>query len=99
MARKPMVTRKFLVTRCVLMMVDVTTGEVYNDATTITRAPKNEEKLMAIVRKKVEDDEHKVVAIVDKKMKIQHRAQEEDFYIENSEVVLEEDYVESEENN
>lgn len=66
MARKPMVTRSFEVTKVNVMMCNTITAEVHNKEFEVPRTYKDNEKLLKVVKEMVETDSDKVVTIVDK---------------------------------
>ena len=66
MARKPMVTRSFEVTRVNVMCCDTDTAEVTNIEREIPRTYKDDNKLLKVVKEAIETDTLKVVTVVDK---------------------------------
>lgn len=66
MARKPMVTRSFEVTRVNVMMCNTISAEVHNKEFEVPRTYKDNDKLLKVVKEMVETDSDKVVTIVDK---------------------------------
>lgn len=66
MARKPMVTRSFEVTKVNVMMCNTITAEVHNKEFEVPRTYKDNDKLLKVVKEMVETDSDKVVTIVDK---------------------------------
>ena len=66
MARKPMVTRSFEVTKVNVMMCNTITAEVHNKEFEVPRTYKDNEKLLKVVKEMIETDSDKVVTIVDK---------------------------------
>lgn len=67
MARVPMVTRTITTTEVNVMCLDVEKGEPINKDVTVSRAFKDDEKLLKEVKKIVETDAIKAVHIVDKR--------------------------------
>lgn len=66
MARKPMVTRSFEVTRVNVMMCNTESAEVQNKDIEVPRTYKDNEKLLKVVKEIAETKTDKVVTIVDK---------------------------------
>lgn len=61
----PMVTRTCITTKCVLMGVDTSAGDVFNATVEIPRAHKDMNKLLKLCKETYgEDDTHKIVSIV-----------------------------------
>lgn len=68
MARKPMVTRSFEVTRVNAMVCDTITAEVSNIERELPRTYKDSKKLLAVAKEVIETESLKVVTIVDSKV-------------------------------
>lgn len=66
MARKPMVTRSFEVTRVNVMMCNTESAEVSNKEFEVPRTYKDADKLLKVVKETAETKTDKVVTIVDK---------------------------------
>ena len=66
MARKPMVTRSFEVTRVNVMMCNTESAEVSNKEFEVPRTYKDANKLLKVVKETAETSTDKVVTIVDK---------------------------------
>lgn len=64
MARAPMVTRTIATTNATLMMVDTTAGEVYNKDVVLPRTYEDDKAVLKAAKKQYEDEEHKVVQVV-----------------------------------
>ncbi len=66
MARKPMVTRTITTTQVTALCMDIHKCEPCNITVVLPRTFKDEEKLLKAVRGQVDNDDVKVVHIVDK---------------------------------
>ena len=66
MARKPMVTRSFDVTKVNVMCVDTNAGEVINKDFELPRTYKDDEKILKTVQSIITDTGIKAVSVVDK---------------------------------
>lgn len=66
MARKPMVTRTITTTQVTALCMDIHKCEPCNITVVLPRTFKDEEKLLKAVRAQVDNDDVKVVHIVDK---------------------------------
>ena len=66
MARKPMVTRSFDVTKVNVMCVDTNAGEVINKDFELPRTYKDDEKILKTVQSIITDAGIKAVSVVDK---------------------------------
>lgn len=66
MARKPMVTRTIVTTKCNVLCLDVETAEPFNQIVTLPRTYKDEKKLLKRVEEEVNSDSVKAVHIVGK---------------------------------
>ena len=84
MARKPMVTRSFEVTRVNVMCVNTVTAEVHNIDLEVPRKYDNEDKLMKVVKSMIETDEEKAVQIVDKSVYSKLYGMSEADFLKNS---------------
>lgn len=79
MARTKMVTRTIVTTKCVALCINVQTAEPYNQDFTLAGAYEDEKKLLKEL-KKYEDDDHKIVHIVDtEQVETLYGMTEEDF--------------------
>lgn len=67
MARRKMVTRTITATETTCLCMNVTTAEPMNETYRLVGRFTDDEKLLKNLRKQYETDEHKIVAIVDKK--------------------------------
>ena len=67
MARKPMVTRTITTTQVTALCMDIHKCEPCNITVVLPRTFKDEQKLLKAVREQVDNDDIKVVHIVDKK--------------------------------
>lgn len=65
MARIPMVTRSFKVTKVNVLCLDVIKAEPFNQLVVLPTTYKDTDKLMKAVRKEVDNDNVKAVHIVD----------------------------------
>ena len=84
MARKPMVTRSFEVTKVNVMMCNTITAEVHNKEFEVPRTYKDNEKLLKVVKSMVETDSDKVVTIVDKSVATKLYGMSEADFLKNS---------------
>lgn len=64
MARTKMVTRTIVTTKCVALCINVQTAEPFNQDFTLAGSYDDEKKLLKEL-KKYEDDNHKIVHVVD----------------------------------
>ena len=68
MARKPMVTRSFEVTRVNVMCVNTSIGEVVNKDFELPRTYKDDDKIIKTVQSIITESDVKAVSVVDKEV-------------------------------
>ena len=79
MARTKMVTRTIVTTKCVALCINVQTAEPFNQGFTLAGSYDDEKKMLKEL-KKYEDEDHKIVHIVDvEKAETLYGMSEEDF--------------------
>lgn len=65
MARQPMVTRTILSTKATALCINTTTAEPYNETFLLSRTYKDKKAIEKALSKTYDNDEHKVVSVVD----------------------------------
>lgn len=82
--RKPMVTRSITSTKVVVLCLNTTTCEAFNEVLELPRTFKDEAKLMKLVSAKIDNDEQKAVKIVSKEIVSDLRAMTEEDFLAHS---------------
>lgn len=65
MARTPMVTRTIQTTKANVLCLNIVEGEPFNKAVTLPRTYKDENAMLKVISKMVDNDEVKAVHVVD----------------------------------
>ncbi len=84
--RKPQVTRTITSTVATVLCLNVNTAEAFNETVTVPREH-SDEKLLKIIKGMVDNDEVKVVHIVDKKVVETLYGMSEEKFIEYADVL------------
>lgn len=84
--RKPQVTRTITSTVATVLCLNVNTAEAFNKTVTVPREH-SDEKLLKIIKKMVDNDEVKVVHIVDKEIVETLYGMSEEKFIEYADVL------------
>lgn len=82
--RKPMVTRVFTMTKCIVLCMDTNTCEACNEVVTLEGTYPTETRLMNAVRKEVEHDTIKAVEVVSKEVIEELRGMTTKDFLKNS---------------
>lgn len=70
MARKEVISRKMVVTVAEVMCVDSEKGEIFNKEVTVKGAPKKEKIFIKRIKNLVEDENTKLVKVLDKREEV-----------------------------
>ena len=84
MARKPMVTRTIITTKCNVLCMELAKAEPFNKEVILPRTYKDDKKLLKRVQELVDNDEVKAVHIVSKEEVETLYGMTEQKFIENS---------------
>lgn len=85
MARAPMVTRTIITTKATIMCLNIESGEPFNTVVTLPRTYKDENSLLKVARKQIENDTVKAVHVVDtEEVETLYGMSEQDFIIHAS---------------
>lgn len=84
MARKPMITRTIKITKVNAMCVDTVNAEICNQVYTLSGTFDDDEKLLAIINKDMEESDLKAVTIVEKTVEEKLFGMEEEKFIQFS---------------
>lgn len=87
MARVSMVTRTIVATNCTALCINVETAEPFNKVYTISKAPDDEKKLIKMLQKMEDDENVKVVHVVDTEVEEKLYGMPETDFIKYAEVL------------
>lgn len=87
MARKPMVTRTIVTTKVTVLGVDVNTAEAFNETYTLPRSYADDKKLLKACKDYFEDDNIKIVQVVNKEEVETLYGMTEQAFIENADML------------
>ena len=82
MARVPVVTRTIKSTKCIIMGVDIQTGEVENKAIILPRTYADDAKMLRKAKEKAETETFKVVQVVSYEVLEQKYGMPEEKFVE-----------------
>lgn len=89
MARKPMVTRTFKAVDCNVLCLNIETKETVEETVTLYGHYPTEDKLLKAVKKRIETPSIRVVTISASDTYEQLLGQDEEYFIENAEILTE----------